>query len=257
MCEQEIQTDISQVPGMNVFVGEPEEPNNIIVRLFHTEMGEVFYHQGLEDFYYIERIKTSEEVDEGIKSLVDILEREFEDKYTAIFTVGKGGKIFSDKLQNEMFSPKRNLKNKDIVREFIPASSYSGQNQEGINMNGYKFKKETIEGKNILLVDGVYDTGTTFNNIVDSLVEHNPLSISSCLLMSKLPEESSVTTTPERKGIDKEFCIFYINKDDWVCGEGPDFDQWHREITGGGIGRVIWLGKNPELIELLSETSGI
>lgn len=244
-----MQVNHCQEQGLPIFAGEPDEPNDIIVRLIHPDMGEIFYHKEKEMFYYIETIKTPEEVERGVSELMAKLENEVEGKDISVFTIGKGGKTFSRRVDFERLNPK------NLVEDYIPASSYSGQDQEEeINLNGYEFKKEMIEGRHIFLVDGVYDTGKTFAKIVEEMVKHNPLSISSCLLMSKAPKNSSITTTSEERGVDNELCVFYISKDDWVCGEGPDFDQWHREITGGGVGRVIWLdGEEDELSSLLTE----
>jgi hypoxanthine phosphoribosyltransferase len=110
--------------------------------------------------------------------------------------------------------------------DFLAVSSYgdatvsSGKVAVKMDIGG------SIEGKNVLLVEDIVDTGYTFQKVIRLLEGRNPLSVKTCTLLSK----------PSRREVDVriDFCGRDI-PDEFVCGYGLDYAQKYRNLPYIGI----------------------
>jgi hypoxanthine phosphoribosyltransferase len=113
-----------------------------------------------------------------------------------------------------------------LVVDFMTVSSYG----DGIVSTGdvkvVMDLDESVEGKDILMVEDIIDTGNTFNKVISLIRHRKPRSLKICTFLSK----------PSRRIIDVEidFCGMEI-PDEFVCGYGLDFSQKYRNLPYVGI----------------------
>jgi hypoxanthine phosphoribosyltransferase len=130
-----------------------------------------------------------------------------------VVCVLKGGFIFTADLVRHLAVPCR--------IEFIRASSYgthrasSGKVMLDLHHDPY------VEGKDVLLVEDILDTGLTVTRILEELRRHNPASLRICALLDK---PSARTTT-----VSADYTGFTI-PDVYVVGYGLDAAGRYREL---------------------------
>jgi hypoxanthine phosphoribosyltransferase len=130
-----------------------------------------------------------------------------------ILCVLKGGFIFTADLVRHLTIPCR--------IEFIRASSYGTHRiSTGMVMLDHHHDPH-VEGKNVLLIEDILDTGLTAAKIIEELLGHNPASLRVCTLLDK----PSARTTP----VSADYTGFTI-PDVYVVGYGLDAAGKHREL---------------------------
>ena len=104
--------------------------------------------------------------------------------------------------------------------EFIQLESYEGEESTGV----VKLKQELtgkIEGKNIIIVEDIIDTGRTLEYLREHIKKFKPKSVKICTLLSK----------PSRRIF--ELNVDYIGfsiPDEFVVGFGMDYNQKYRNL---------------------------
>jgi hypoxanthine phosphoribosyltransferase len=105
--------------------------------------------------------------------------------------------------------------------DFIAMSSYGSATKTSGQVQLVKDLESSIEGRDVILVEDIVDTGLTLNYLVGSLRSRNPRSVRVCALLSK----------PSRRQI--EVPLDYVGfevPDQFVVGYGLDFDQQFRHL---------------------------
>lgn len=94
------------------------------------------------------------------------------------------------------------------------------------------------EGRHILLLSDIVDTGITLNFVLEHIVEHNPASLRVCALVDK-PGERKVDVT-------LDWTMFKVEEplDRFIVGYGLDFKEHHRGLPY--IGTIPRPGPKPE-----------
>jgi len=108
--------------------------------------------------------------------------------------------------------------------DFIALSSYERDTRKA----GVRLIMDTrvpIEGRHILLVEDILDTGRTLAYLLDALAARRPATIRSCVLVRKPTQETQV----------KADYVGFDIPDDWVVGYGLDFDDRFRALPFIGI----------------------
>ena len=115
----------------------------------------------------------------------------------------------------------------DTQIDFVVASSYgSGTESSGV-VKIIKDLDQPLEGKNVLIVEDIIDSGRTLAYLIDILHKRNPNSIHLCTLLDK----------PERrvkKQVKVDYTCFTI-PDEFVVGYGLDYDQKYRNLPFIGV----------------------
>jgi hypoxanthine phosphoribosyltransferase len=125
----------------------------------------------------------------------------------------KGAVFFFSDLARELKMPA------DI--DFVRAASYgSSDTSSGI----VRFTKDVeieVEGKCLVVVEDIVDTGLTLAGILDEMRKKNPASVKVCVLVDKL----------ERRKVDIpiDYCGFRIERG-FVVGYGLDYDEKYRNL---------------------------
>lgn len=160
----------------------------------------------------IKEFISKEQIDKKIEELAKILDRDYEGKTIEFICVLKGAAIFTVELAMKM---------KTNVRfEFIEISSYEGTESTG----EIKVKKDisgNIEGKDVLIVEDIIDTGRTLKFLKDYLLEKKPKSLKICTLVDK-PSRRIADVNVDYNGFEIE------NK--YIVGHGFDIDGNYRNL---------------------------
>ena len=124
----------------------------------------------------------------------------------------KGSFIFLADLSRQLTIPR--------TIEFIAVSSYGAGSESGA-VRLVMDVRGNIEGRHVLIVEDIVDTGHTLNYLIGMLKSHGPASIRTCTLLHKA----------ERAEVDVE--IDYIGfgiGDEWVVGYGLDYAEHNRTL---------------------------
>ena len=125
-----------------------------------------------------------------------------------------GAKYFAEDLLAKLDFP--------LEVECVKASSYSGINSTGtVKIDKKDTLKGEIRGKNILLIDDIYDTGLTLSRVLKWLNDCQPESIAICVLLEKEIEHT--------KKINIDFLGMKI-EDVFAIGYGLDFEGQYRQL---------------------------
>jgi len=128
--------------------------------------------------------------------------------------IGDGAKYFAEDLLEKLDFP--------LEVECVKASSYSGINSTGtVTIDEKDTLKGKLCGKNILLIDDIYDTGLTLSRILKWLNNCQAESVTTCVLLEKEVEHT--------KKIDIDFLGTKI-KNVFIIGYGLDFNEQYREL---------------------------
>ena len=110
--------------------------------------------------------------------------------------------------------------------EFLRVSSYEGESSTGkINLK-MPLDAEKINGKNVVIVEDIVDTGYTLEYITDYVNNMHPKSLITCALLDKKARRLVK--------IDPDFSGFVI-EDLFVIGYGLDYDQKYRNLPYIGV----------------------
>ena len=119
----------------------------------------------------------------------------------------------------------RELKSEATI-DFMVVSSYGNKMESSRDVKILKDLEEDIEGRNVIIVEDIIDTGNTLLKVQQILQTRDPKSIRICTLLDK-PDRREVD-------IDVDYTGFQI-PDEFVVGYGIDFAQKHRTLPFVGI----------------------
>lgn len=166
----------------------------------------------------IERVLISaEELEAHVAEIGAQISRDFEGKDPIFIGVLKGCFIFMADLMRHV-SIKCSM-------DFMAVSSYSGTTSTGaVKIN--KDLSEDIEGRHIIIVEDILDSGVTLNYLKNFLLVRKPASISIATLMDK----------PARRKADvyADYSCFEI-PDAFVVGYGLDYNERYRNLPYIGV----------------------
>ena len=166
----------------------------------------------------IERVLISaEELEAHVAEIGAQISRDFEGKDPIFIGVLKGCFIFMADLMRHVSI--------NCSMDFMAVSSYSGTTSTGaVKIN--KDLSEDIEGRHIIIVEDILDSGVTLNYLKNFLLVRRPASISIATLMDK----------PARRKADvyADYSCFEI-PDAFVVGYGLDYNERYRNLPYIGV----------------------
>lgn len=148
-----------------------------------------------------------------IQQLAEQITKEYKDKEITLICILKGSTFFTVDLSKKIDNP--------LKIEFIQVSSYNDSTESSGKVVMKLDLKESIEGKDIVVVEDIIDTGRTLSYLIEYLRGKNPASIKLCTLLDK----------PERRIYDvKVDYVGFEIPDKFVVGYGLDFDEHYRNL---------------------------
>jgi hypoxanthine phosphoribosyltransferase len=170
----------------------------------------------VEDLYtHIDHIMLGEaQIQERIDELVTEIRADYaEIEDLLLICVLKGGYVFLADLSRALRRPH--------AVDFMAISSYGA----GVTSSGavqiIMDLKQPIDGRHVLIVEDIIDSGHTLSYLRKSLLARNPASLRICTLLNK----------PSRREVDVP--VDYIGfdiPDEFVVGYGLDFDELYRDL---------------------------
>lgn len=162
---------------------------------------------------------SEEEVAKRIREIGDEISRDYEGRPLHLICILKGGVFFACELSKRISLP--------LTLDFMSVSSYgAGTVSSGI-VKIVKDLDEPIEGKDVLIVEDIIDSGNTLSYLIEVLKQRNPKSIELCTLLDK----------PERrvkKQVTVKYTCFTV-PDQFIVGYGLDYDQKYRNLPYIGV----------------------
>lgn len=156
---------------------------------------------------------TEEEIEKRVAEMGAQISKEYGDEPVFLICILKGSIFFTCELAKRITSP--------VEIDFMSVSSYgSGTTSSGVVKIG-KDLDCSIEGKNVLVVEDIIDSGRTLSYLLENLKTRNPKSLKLCTLLDK----------PERRVCDvKVDYVGFVIPDEFVVGYGLDYDQQYRNL---------------------------
>lgn len=167
----------------------------------------------------IQEVLYSQEYLAGVvKELGRRISEDYKGKNLLMVSVLKGSVVFMADLMRAITIP--------CSIDFMSVSSYgSGVKTSGV-VKIIKDLDINLEGKDLLLVEDILDSGMTLHYIRDMLNQRNPRSIRLCTLFDK----------PERRTVDIAADYFgAVVPDAFIVGYGLDYDEKYRNLPYVGI----------------------
>jgi len=154
-----------------------------------------------------------EQINKRLDELAKQLMEEYNGKELVFLCILKGSVFFTVELA-------KRIKN-NIQFEFIEVSSYENNESTGkVKLN--KDISGSIEGKNVIIVEDIVDTGRTLCFLKEYLLRKNPESLKICALLDK----------PSRRiaAVEADYVGFTI-ENKFVIGYGLDDEQNYRNLN--------------------------
>ena len=168
----------------------------------------------------IEVLIPEEEVDAKIRALGAQISKDYEGRQAHLVGVLKGAAFFMCELAKRITVP--------VSMDFMSVSSYGSSTKSSGIVRIVKDLDEPLEGKDVLVVEDIVDSGRTVNYLTELFKDRMAKSIRYCTLLDK----------PERRvvDLDMDYVGFEI-PDKFVVGYGMDYDQRYRNLPYIGVVR--------------------
>ncbi|MCI8994954.1 MAG: hypoxanthine phosphoribosyltransferase [Lachnospiraceae bacterium] len=159
-----------------------------------------------------------EEVDAKIEELGRRISEDFAGQEVHLICILKGSIFFVCELAKRITLP--------VTLDFMQVSSYGAETKSSGVVRLSKDLDEPLNGKNVIIVEDIIDSGRTLSHLVKLLGQRNPKSMTLCTLLDK----------PSRRVVEVEvkYTGFQI-PDEFVVGYGLDFDQRYRNLPYIGV----------------------
>lgn len=172
--------------------------------MLHPDVKEVLYSE--------------EDIAKVTKELGETLTAEYKDKYPLVIGILKGAVMFMTDLSRTMDC--------DLELDFMDVSSYGAGIESSGDVKIIKDLDTTVEGRDVLIVEDIIDTGRTLSYLIDIFHYRKAKSIKIVTLLDK----------KERRSVDLEADWVGIHvPNEFVVGYGLDFDEKYRNLPYIGV----------------------
>lgn len=158
------------------------------------------------------------EVDQRIEEIGKQISEAYEGKCVHMVCILKGSVFFACELAKRITVP--------VTLDFMSVSSYGDDIKSSGVVKIIKDLDEPLEGKDVLIVEDIIDSGRTLSYLIEILKQRHPASLHLCTLLDK----------PERrvKEVYVDYTCFNI-PDEFVVGYGLDYAQKYRNLPYIGV----------------------
>ena len=161
---------------------------------------------------------SEKEVEERIKQLADQITKDYAGKEVHLICVLKGSIFFTCELAKRIPLP--------VTFDFMSVSSYGNQTESSGRVKIVKDLDEPIDGKEVIVIEDIIDSGRTLSYLMDLLNARKPASLKLCTLLDK----------PDRRVTDvKVDYVGFEIPDKFVVGYGLDYAQKYRNLPYIGV----------------------
>lgn len=175
----------------------------------------------ISSFHEIDRVLVSEkEIDEAVERIANEITEEYKncDEELVLIGILKGSVFFLADLSRKIDLP--------ISFDFMSVSSYGLGTESSGDVRILKDLDQSIDKKNVIIVEDIIDTGYTLSYLIDNLKSRGAKSIKTAVLLDK----------KERRIVEFEAdYVGYEIPDEFVVGYGIDYAQKYRNLPFIGI----------------------
>lgn len=155
---------------------------------------------------------SKEEIHSICQRLGKQISQDYEGKEIVLICVLRGAIVFLADLMREIKVP--------CEIDFMSVSSYTGTKSSG-DVKIVKDLEDSIEGKHVIVVEDIIDSGLTLSHLLSLLKSRKPASLRLCTCFDK----------PDRRKTEVE--VHYIGKqipDEFIVGYGLDYNGHYRNL---------------------------
>ncbi|MFV0528310.1 MAG: hypoxanthine phosphoribosyltransferase [Lachnospiraceae bacterium] len=167
---------------------------------------------------HIKVLIEEQKVDEKVREIAAQISSDYEGKDVHIICVLKGSVFFACELAKRLTVP--------VTLDFMSVSSYGNDIKSSGVVKIIKDLDEPLEGKDVLIVEDIIDSGKTLHYLIEILQKRNPASMRLCTLLDK-PQQ-------REKEVFVDYTCFEI-PDEFVVGYGLDYGQKYRNLPYVGV----------------------
>lgn len=156
---------------------------------------------------------SEEQIQKRVKELGEQINRDYAGKTPVVICMLKGAIVFFSDVVRNLSIP--------LTMEFVRLSSYRNGTTSG-DMEVVTDINIDIEGKDLLIVEDVVDSGKTLSFFMELLKKRNPASVKICAFLDK-PDKRQVPIKADYVAFEEKECGF-------VIGYGLDYAERYREL---------------------------
>ncbi len=166
----------------------------------------------------VKEMLSEEELNTRIRELGEQISRDYEGEEVFLVCILKGAAFFACELAKRITVP--------VTIDFMATSSYGSGT---VSSGEVQIKKDLdlgVEGKNVIIVEDIIDSGNTLNYLSGLFKDRKAKSVKMCAMLDK----------PERREVDVPMdYIGFTIPDAFVVGYGLDYDQKYRNLPYIGV----------------------
>jgi hypoxanthine phosphoribosyltransferase len=167
----------------------------------------------MKEEYRLSPLLSREQIDSIIKGLADRISRDYDQREVVLVCILKGAFMFLSDLARHLRIP--------VQIDFVRLASYGAGIRSSGRIEITKDIETSLEGKDVLIIEDIIDSGRTLLFLKERLTLANPRSVRICALLEK----------KERREVEIE--ADYVGKeieDVFVVGYGIDFNEAYRSL---------------------------
>jgi hypoxanthine phosphoribosyltransferase len=165
------------------------------------------------DQYHLNHLLTAEEITSMVKKLAEQISQDYNGRKLVLVCILKGAFMFLSDLIRHLKIP--------VEIDFVRLASYGSGMKSSGNIEITKDIELPIEGKDVLIIEDIIDSGHTLQFLKDRLILSNPRSVKICALLDKKARRE-VKIEADYLGTDVD--------DVFVVGYGIDFGEYYRNL---------------------------
>lgn len=159
-------------------------------------------------------IITKEKIAAKVKEIAEQLTEDYTGKNPLMISILKGSVCFFSDLIREMPI--------NVQIDFLAVSSYGQSSKSSGEVRLVKDIETSVEGRHVIIVDDIIDTGRSLNYLKRMLYQRGPESIKICTLLDKRDRREA--------DIDPDYTGFIITDSRFLVGYGLDYAEKYRNL---------------------------
>lgn len=163
-------------------------------------------------------VLTEEEIGRRVRELGSEIAADYQGESVLLVAVLRGAALFTADLVRAISTP--------VEMDFMAVSSYGSSTKSSGVVRILKDLDETLEGRHVLVVEDILDTGLTLKYLLKNLASREPKSLEVVTLLSKEGKQ--------RVPISCKYVGFSI-PDEFVVGYGLDYNEYYRNLPYIGV----------------------
>lgn len=154
-----------------------------------------------------------EDIAKKVAELAGTISSNYQGKRPLVVGILKGSFVFLADLIRMMTIP--------VEVDFVILSSYGSGTESTGKVKVICGLEQSIEGRDVIIVEDIVDSGITLNHFLDDLQKQNPASLKLCVLVDK--------TARREKEVQIDYSGFHVD-DEFVVGYGIDCREQYRNL---------------------------